>query len=111
MGLIEDPYDGKYKDLPEEVRKVFTEQEFTTLVEIQKAFKSSIEYANYIFRGDDLEGNLQYIVHDWVGDPHRNDWLVKQLLEMQSLLERVEKEKERKEEATDAHTGKDVLVK
>ncbi len=57
-----------YDKLPDEVRKNFTEDEFDTLKKLQGYLNDSVEYIDKIIEGDDIDGNLQYIIHDWIGD-------------------------------------------
>ncbi len=101
-------FEGKYKDLPESVRKVFTEKEFETLVLIQDSFIESAEYVNRILKNDDLEGNLRYVVNDWLGehgkDYLRNDSLVAELKQISAVYDRLI-EKVRKQEKLDEQTG------
>ena len=101
-------FKGKYEDLPESVKSVFAEHEFNTLVLIQDSFYESVDYVNRILENDDLEGNLRYIVNDWLGehgkDYLRNDSLVTELKQISAVYDRLQ-EKVRKQEKIDGQTG------
>ncbi len=101
-------FKGEYKDLPESVKSVFTETEFKTLVLIQDSFIESADYVNRILKNDDLEGNLRYVVNDWLGEHGksylRNDSLVAELRQISDVYDRVQ-EKIRKQEKIDEQHG------
>ena len=58
-GLLVNP-----TNLPEEVRRKFTQDELETLVNIRDSFNESGRYVDRILEGDDLDMNLYYVVHD-----------------------------------------------
>jgi len=90
--------DTDYDKLPEQVKETFTEKEVETLKELQKSFIASADYVNDILRNNDIEGNLGYIVRDWLGDNggrgFRNDALLYQLNILSEAQERLEKKQE-----------------
>lgn len=84
-----------YKDLPDEVRKMITSNEFDTLKQIQNHFSESVDYLHRFFSNDDTRQNLYYVVHDWIGergqDHNRNDALLAELKEASDILERLDR--------------------
>jgi len=89
-GLLVNP-----TSLPDEVRRKFTQDELETLVNIRDSFNESGRYIDRILEGDDLDMNLYYVVHDWIGergkDYNRNDELVRWLLTLAEAQERIGK--------------------
>ncbi len=89
-GLLVNP-----ANLPDEVRRKFTQEELETLVNIRDSFNESGRYVDRILEGDDVDTNLYYVVHDWIGERgkeyNRNDELRSWLLLLSDAQERVGK--------------------
>jgi len=79
--------------LPESVKEHLTPFEYDVLKRVQSSFDASSGYVDEYLRGEDIEMNLYYIVHDWIGDRgkeyNRNDALISELQILADLLEKI----------------------